>query len=598
LSSSLVFYLLLGGCILLGVWLILAAWRRPDPRRRLLRVLASLGLPLGLWFSAYPPTRAVPTTQSAAILLTEGYQPDSLRHLQRQLGAGTPVWSYGVPAPADTRPLGSLIVLAEQRPALRQLHVLGHGLPAADLDALGHTPLQPHAAPAFNGFQQAHWSPLLRLGQALEVEGTVAASSTPAWVSLRATGTGRDSVKLTKSGAFRLRYLPKAAGLQVPELVLRQAGRVVATEPVPVEVTTTALPPVLLLAAVPSFEFKFLKNNLAAQGRAVGLRSTVSKGMVQTEFLNQPAQPLDHLTPTLLSRYAVVVADAATLAALPPSESQALRAATQAGRLGLVVLADVAPLPAATPARADFSIVAQPTTGPAATPQPLNWPGAPAGLRATLPAHLRPTATLKPLVSGPNAALVAASRRFGLGMVVVSVVPATFRWALQGLETAYGAFWSQLLVAATPPPALAATWQLASRWPRPQYPLALRLSGTMPTPTALPTVRPLAGGVAVELALAQDLRLPEWSTAQYWPRTAGWHQVQGPGRTAYNFFVFDSAAWHGPELAERQQALLQHLGTSKPSNSAAGTVQEPWPVMWFFGLFLLAAGFLWLEEKL
>jgi hypothetical protein len=107
---------------------------------------------------------------------------------------------------------------------------------------------------------------------------------------------------------------------------------------------------------------------------------------VQTEFINQPSQPLDHLTPTLLSRYAVVVVDAATLVALPPSESQALRAATQAGRLGLVVLAEVAPLPAATPARADFSVLAQPTTGPAANPQLLNWPGAPANLRAALPA--------------------------------------------------------------------------------------------------------------------------------------------------------------------------------------------------------------------
>jgi hypothetical protein len=542
--------------------------------------------------------RTLLTTQSAAILLTDGYQLDSLRQLRRQLGAGTPVWSYGVPAPTGARPLGSLLTLAEQRPALHQLHVLGRGLPAADLDALGSVPLQSHAAPAFEGFQQAQWSPQLRLGQAVVVEGTVTVSNAPAWVSLRAAGAGRDSVRLTKSGAFRLRYFPKAAGLQLPELVLRQDGHAVATEPVPVEVTTTALPPVLLLSAVPSFEFKFLKNNLAAQGRAVALRTTVSKGLVQTEFLNQPTQPLDHLTPTLLSRYTVVVADAATLAALPPSESQALRVATQAGRLGLVVLADVAPLPAATPARRDFNVVAQPTTGPSANPQLLTWQGAPAGLRATLPAHLRPAATLKPLVSGPNAALVAASRRLGLGTVVVSVVPATFRWALQGQETAYGAFWSQLLVAATPPPALAATWQLASHWPRPHYPVALRLSGALPPPAELPTVRPLASGAAVQLALAQDTRLPEWSTAQYWPRAAGWHQVQGPGRTAYNFFVFDSAAWRGPELAERQLALARHLGAHKAGSSAPGAVQEPWPAGWFFGLFLLAAGFLWLEEKL
>jgi hypothetical protein len=153
-------------------------------------------------------------------------------------------------------------------------------------------------------------------------------------------------------------------------------------------------------------------------------------------------------------------------------------------------------------------------------------------------------------------------------------------------------------VAATPPPALAATWQLASRWPRPQYPLALRLSGALPAPTALPTVRPLAGGATVQLAMSQDTRLPEWSTTQFWPRAAGWHQVQGPGRTAYNFFVFDSATWRGPELADRQQALAQHTTASKLNNSTSGSVQEPWPTGWFFGLFLLAAGFLWLEEKL
>jgi hypothetical protein len=27
-------------------------------------------------------------------------------------------------------------------------------------------------------------------------------------------------------------------------------------------------------------------------------------------------------------------------------------------------------------------------------------------------------------------------------------------------------------------------------------------------------------------------------------------------------------------------------------------VRQPWPAGWFLGLFLLAAGFLWLEEKL
>jgi hypothetical protein len=439
----------------------------------------------------------------------------------------------------------------------------------------------------------------LRLGQQLEVAGAVAlpGGAGSAWVSLRLAGIGRDSVRLPATGgAFRLQDVPKTAGLLLPQLVLRQANRVVATEPVPVEVVATELPAVLLLAAVPSFEFKFLKNNLAAQGRAVALRSTVSRGLVQTEFLNQAPLPLDHLTPALLGQYKLLVADAATLATLPATESQAIRTAIQAGQLGLVVLADATPLPAATPARADFSVLAQPT-GPAAGPQLLAWLGAPAGLRAPLPARLRPTAALQPLVTGPGAALAAASRRVGLGKVVVSTVAETFRWALGGQKVAYASFWGLLLDAATPPPAPVATWQLATRWPRPQYPLELRLAGALPPITALPTVRSLAGGVAAQLALRQDTRLPEWSTAQYWPSRAGWHEVRGPGSVRYTFFVFDSAAWRGPELAERQQALAQR-SVPIASLNASGTARQPWPAGWFFALFLLAAGFLWLEEKL
>ena len=579
----------------------MAAWQRPHARRRGLRLLASAVAPAALWLTAYPPARPVPLTRSAGILLTADYSPDTLRHLRRQLGAGTPVWSYGVPAPAGAQPLSNLLALAERQPPLHQLHLLGRGVPAADLPALGCVPIQAHPAAPFAGFQEAQWSAAVWLGQPLVVVGAVVppAGAAPFWVSLRAAGAGHDSVQVpARGGAFRLRYLPKTTGLLQPELVLRRAGRVLATEPVPVEVVPVAQPAVLLLAAVPSFEFKFLKNSLAAQGRAVALRTTVSRGLVQTDVVNQPAQPLDHLTPALLSHYPLVVADAATLAALPPAESQALRTAGQAGRLGLVVLADAAPLPPAVPARADFGVLGQPTTGAAAGLQPLAWPGGPAGARALRPARLRASATVQALVTGPGGVLAAGSRRVGLGVVVVSTVGETFRWVLGGQAAVHTAFWSQLLGAATPPPAPVATWQLASRWPRPHYPLALRLEASAPPAGALPTVRPLAGGPAGQLALAQDSRLPEWHTAQFWPGRAGWHEVRGPGSARYQFFVYDSAAWRGPELAERQRALAGRPVARRPGGEAPGSTRQPWSAGWFFSLFLLAAGFLWLEEKL
>jgi len=574
--------------------LLLAAWRRADRRRLAPRLLASLLAPLALYLTARPPLRAVPAARAEAIVLTPGYQPDTLRQLLRRLGAGTPVWAYGTPPPARAKALGSLLRLAEQRPTLHRVHLLGEGLPATELPALGQLAVVPHAAAFFAGIQAANWPQQLTLGQRVEVEGTLAGAG-PAWVSLQAEGAGRDSLRLPAgTRPFRLSYQPKVAGLARYGLRLRREGQASITEPLPLQITTKPLPPVLLLAAVPGFEFKFLKNSLVAAGRAVALRTTVSRGLVQTEFLNQPAQPLDRLTPALLARYAIVIADAPTLASLPAGESQTLRAAVQQGRLGLVVLADAAALPAAVPARADFGVQPLPTAG--AVAQSLTWPDAPATVRALVPARLRPSSA-QPLIMAPGGAVVAASRRVGLGATVVSVVPETFRWALQGQAAAYASFWSQLLTAATPPPAPAATWLALSRWPRPQQPLSLRLAG--PRPASLPTVQPLAGGAAVALALAQDVRLPEWSTAEYWPAAAGWHQVRGPGRTVHSFYVYDPAAWRGPELAARQQALALRATLARAgAGSETTTVPQPWPAGWFFGLFLLAAGFLWLEEKL
>ncbi|MFC7668376.1 hypothetical protein ACFQT0_14055 [Hymenobacter humi] len=371
-----IYYILLAFCLLLGVGLMALAWQRARQRarqrQRWARVVAGAVAAAALWFTAFPPMRELPAARAEAILLTDGFQPDTLRQLLRGLGAGTPVWYYGrAAAPARARPLASLLTLAEQRPALRRLHLVGQGLPAAELSALGALPMQLHAAPALAGFRTALWNQKTLLGQLLSVEGTVAApkGSKAAWVYLRAAGAARDSVQLPAgSGAFRLRYQPKTAGLALYELQLRRAGQPVISEPVPVEVTAPQLPAVLLLTATPSFEFRFLKNYLGEAHYPVALRTTVSRGLVQTDFLNQPALALSRLTPALLTHYSVIIADAPTLAALSGAETQALQAAVDAGRLGLIVLANSAPLPRATPARFDFAVLPRAALKPCRKP--------------------------------------------------------------------------------------------------------------------------------------------------------------------------------------------------------------------------------------
>ena len=597
-SPPALYYGLLAFCLLLGLTLLVLAWRRPRPRQRGLRLLAGATAAIALWFTAFPPLHALPAARAEAILLTEGYSPDTLRHLLRQFGAGTPVWAFGnLEVPATARPLPSLLTLTEQKPALRSLHVLGVGLPAVDLPALAPLALRHHSGNPGTGFRTAWWSSQLPLGAVLQVEGAVSRSrrAGPAWVVLRAAGAARDSVRLPAggSGAFLLHYQPKVAGLATYQLLLRQAGQPPLAEPVPVEVIPAPLPSVLLLAAAPSFEFRFLKNFLAEAHYPVALRTSVSRGLVQTDVVNQPRQNLTALSPGLLARYGVVVADAASLAALSAAEIQALQAAVVDGRVGLVTLADAAPLPRAVPGRADFAVRARPAP---AVPQPLRWPARPAAAAAPLPAQLLPAPSLRPLIIGPGGVVAAARRRVGLGAVVVSVVPETFRWALGGQPAVYASFWNQLLGGAVPPAPAGASWYAGSRWPRPGQPLTLHLAGALPG--SIPTVRALAGGPAAALALRQDTRLPEWSTAQYWPAAAGWYQLHGPGTLEYRFFVYPDSAWRAPERLARTTALRRY--GARPATVAAGSevAFEPWPAGWFFGLFLLCAGYLWLEEKL
>lgn len=595
-----VFYIFLVFCLLLAGGLTLAAVRRPNRQRLLPRLLAGWLAVLAVWWLAYPLRHNVAAAGAETIVLTPGYQPDNLRQLLRKLGPATALWRYGFAnSDADTPSIRSLLLLRERNPDLRRLHVLGQGLPVAALPELGPLRLLSHQHATVRGFRQASWNHQVEVGQRLLAEGSFAAASAqPVWLSLRRAGRPADSVQLPAGkGAFRLQTLPKTAGLAVYQLVARQGSRVLATEPVPVEVTAAQPLRVLLLSSMTSFELTTLKNHLATGQHRVALRTGLSRGLAQTEFLNQPAHDLTRLSGVLLARYDVVVADAGTMAACAPSEIQVLREALRTTGLGLVLLAEPAPLPRALPARASFTVVPRPA---AATnqPRPIRLPEA-TGLATTLiPATLRLAAAARPLVTDGQRQAVVATQRLGLGSVTVSVLPQTYPWVLQGAGSTYAAYWSLLLRAAARPRLSVAQWQVVAAWPRTHEPVSLRLTSAM-VPAQQPIVARPQQATPVPLALAQAALLPEWQAGEFWPDHAGWHQVRLNGQPPYSFYVFAAHDWPGPEQMQRQQAARAYLQPGSSSLPFSGAITSmPYPAAWFFGLFLLAAGFLWLEEKI
>ncbi|GAB3299779.1 hypothetical protein [Hymenobacter tenuis] len=582
-------------CLLLAVILTVVALRRPDQRRRGLRVGAGLVAVAGVWLAAFPPASShkVPTPQ-AAILLTDGYSPDSLRHLLRRLGASTPLWRYQTTATStDTPMLSNLAALRQQLPALQRLHVVGNGLPAADALALQGLKVVTHTSAA-SGFQAATWNRQPELGRPWAVEGAFAHASGPIWVSLHAAGAPRDSVRLASGhGNFRLRFTPKAEGRAVYWLEARREGKRIAREPVPLEVQATRPLRVLVLAAAPSFEVRFLKNYLAAHQHSVALRTGLSRGLTQTEFLNVSSPPdLGRLTPALLARFMVLVADAGALASLSGAEAEALSRAVRTGTCGALLLADSPTLPRQLPGSAAFQLQALSTA--AVTTQPVRWPEAPGAAATLLAATLHPGPNLRALVTDARQQAAAAVRRVGMGQVVVTTAVETFPWLLQGQAATYQSYWSQLLTAVAPPQLATTSISPLDAWPHPHAPLTLRATG--PTSNALTLTEP--AGATIRAALQQDRYLPEWATATYWPSAEGWHQASN-GTAKHWFYVFGAKQWQGPARQAWQQAVAQ-LTPDKQAASVAvtRTTSTSWPRWWGYALFLLAAGLLWLEEKL
>lgn len=586
--------------LLLALLLTVLALRRSDARRRALRVGAGLGAVAGLGLAAFPPAREQtgPLRPTTAVLLTAGYSPDTLRALLRRLDPAAPMYRLGAATAADTLGLANPTALRQQLPGLRRLHVLGRGLSAADVPVMSGLRLQLHADAPATGFQQATWNAQPELGQPWTVAGELARTDDgPVWVRLRAAGAVRDSVRLPAGGgAFRLRFTPRATGRAVYGLEAQQESRPRAQEPVPVEVQAPEPLRVLVLAAAPSFELRFLKDYLAAHQHAVAVRTGLSRGLTQTEFLNLPNPPaLGRLTPALLARFPVVVTDAASLTSLDRAEAATLQRAVQEGTSGILLVADSPTLPRQLPGASAFRVQVR-SAAAASVAQPLRWPTAPAAA-ALVPATLRPAEGLRVLMTtGADRQPVAAARPLGLGTVVVSTITETFPWSLQNQTSTYAAYWSRLLTAARPVQRVAGTIQILSPWPHPDAPLTLRTVGI--GNGSLQLAAPATD--TLRLPQRPDERVPEWATATYWPAAAGWHQAQ-IGRVSQWFYVYGPAQWAGPRRQEWQRAAAlvpaENLSDAGPA-VVPPTRRTAWPRWWGYALFLLSAGLLWLEEKL
>ncbi len=588
---------------LFALSLLYVCWQtitRPDRRRlswRLLAVLGAFTALLLLWIQPKWP-REMQIRQ--ALLLTPGSSPDSVRQVMQYTQPRPAIFTTDSTTARQFSALQPSLIpdlayLRRHVPEIGILHLTGYGLPAYELNQLDSLQVIPHLTFPASIIQSVDWPRQVELGDSLRVQlRCTNRGRRPVSFWLQGAGMRLDSVTVAtgKTSFIQLKSLPKTAGQQLYYLQ-RQEQEGLITEKIPFEVREKQPLRLLIIESYPTFGTKFLKNQLAAQGHKIAVRATISKAKFRTEFMNHERIALDRLSTVLLRQFDLVLLDDQTLNNLGAAEHTALQ---QAIKEGLGILVSVANTNSRNPLLTPFEL-----RGNTANEEQLykpGWPGAPKGLTAVsfAPLTLQKKAGQKTLITTENGQTLAAMQAKGKGYVGVLATSSTYTWVLDGKPQVYAAFWSYLLQELARRRVALESWQIAPQFPRVNKPVQINVANFADQPPVIQTNR-----VNVYTEQEQPEQL-QWS-GTYWPRQKGWQHSQVATGPSHSWYVYADHEWeivYKHKKYEETMSYLHQRNIPSLTNIASGimTRKDGIPPIWFFGLFLLCAGYLWLERKL
>ncbi|AYL94441.1 hypothetical protein [Mucilaginibacter celer] len=584
--------LVLSICPLIAAVSVWKEIRRPNKRLLGLRIIAVFMAIIALACIAIPikyQTDITASNQSEAVLITDGFSPDSLSAYKN-------LKQFTLNANIKKR-YPNLVLLDKLShlsadSGITRLHILGDGLSEFELSQLNCLSFSFHPEQFKQGVTAVNWNSRIKTGDELKVQGTYKNSSpNKIKLLLEGLGTPLDSafIKPETTAKFELKNIPKISGKAVYRLLTISGEDTVNSGNIPFRVESATPLKVLMLTSSPDFETRFLKNWLSEKGYAVALRSTISKDKFRTEFINRPAISLENISGAVLDKFDLLIGDLSTLKAISPQNSSALKAAVMQSGFGVIIRADST----AGNSWLQSSFKTLPSQGRDTLGYPILLRGDQKSLAALTmgQSFIKLQDDIQPLVTNTHGHLLAATSLTGNGKLVYTVINNSFSWALSGNKVDYAKLWSALIQQAARKAPPTESWDVTTDLPSVSSPVDLQLKSTNAT---------IATVGEADLSPSQNPLLPFEYHYQYRPKTSGWQLIKAGNATNW-WYVYGGNEWQSLRKLKKQtdtrRYSLSHphtTGVTKPiQKKATILVSKIYPYI----LLLLACTFLWAEAK-
>ncbi|WP_291399788.1 hypothetical protein [Daejeonella sp.] len=573
---------------LLLAFILFKEIKRENKSNRILRILASIFAIIALFFIASPikyKRQVSDKETNIAILLTEGYHKDSLASWK-----GRAIFTTEkeiAEKNKNVKHIGDLNEFLSSNPKFEIFHVYGYGLENHEFESLKDKNLIFHPSVLADGISSINWSKKIRSGEELLIQGSYNnLEKREIKLVLQGMGTNLDSVIIEKeSTSFELKCIPKHLDKAVYSLIALANGDTLAKEDLPILVKAKEPMRILILAASPDFEHKFLKNWLSEQGYSLAIRTTISTNKFNSEFLNGLKIDLTRINSTLLNDFDVLIGDIQELARLSNAESQALQNQVNLG-MGLIIKTDAIESGSGFYKKA-FSLQENKKVIPKT--MNLTWNGQEATkniLQGSTLLSIMPQSGTQSLVKNESGDILISSKLLGKGRIVLSLINDSYTWVLGNQLNDYSSFWTYILQKAGKKKESSVNYIL------PQIPILdqeLQLSSDSSQLNINND----------QIALIQDPILQFEQRGSWWPKNTGWQPIDNEQEWIY---VFDKSAWRGVRAAEKtkntKKRWMREKKESIEEKFANSIYEDQFSAIWFYILFLLCCTYLWLEEKL